>query len=386
MTPGDEPQLPTLRHWWIALASGLAFMLLLPSTGQGAEVTHRVRMYWDFDPVEIDLYGEDSPRHVANFLRYVDEGLYDFTYSHRSYSLSSKFIQGGSFYSTSPFNPSTLHQYSVPSHDPIDNEYDATNGLTNSPGTIAAARMEDPDSATAGWFVNVTDNSAGFAGYTVFGAVSDGWDTFQLLPYQPLAGDIYGSQVYSAVATAPLVNYGSPSSPNYIPPPFYAWVRVPLIEGDFNLDGYVDSNDFDVWFAGQGVGSAANLTADADGDADVDEFDLAIMQANMGSGTLNNLIGDYNANGEVNEADFLWWQTTFGATDTMDADGNGDGVVDLADYTVWRNHLGATLGASSATAVVVPEPTSWVLLASLAGCFLLAQKSGPRMSRTHADR
>jgi peptidyl-prolyl cis-trans isomerase A (cyclophilin A)/peptidyl-prolyl cis-trans isomerase B (cyclophilin B) len=56
-------------------------------------------------------------------------------------------------------------------------------GLTNTPGTIAMARTQDPHSASSQFFINVNDNkslnfreptTAGY-GYTVFGKVVEGW-------------------------------------------------------------------------------------------------------------------------------------------------------------------------------------------------------------------
>jgi len=70
-----------------------------------------------------------------------------------------------------------------PTAPPITNEAD--NGLSNTRGTVAMARTNDPQSATAQFFINVQDNSnldyknksgpAGW-GYAVFGKVSKGMD------------------------------------------------------------------------------------------------------------------------------------------------------------------------------------------------------------------
>ena len=65
---------------------------------------------------------------------------------------------------------------------PIENE--ANNGLKNARGTIAMARTQDPHSATAQFFINVSENDflnhtgenmQGW-GYAVFGKVTDGED------------------------------------------------------------------------------------------------------------------------------------------------------------------------------------------------------------------
>ncbi|MCU0779096.1 MAG: peptidylprolyl isomerase, partial [Akkermansiaceae bacterium] len=60
----------------------------------------------------------------------------------------------------------------------IKNE--SRNGLKNDRGTIAMARTNDPDSATAQFFINVADNSMlnhpNNGGYAVFGKVVEGMD------------------------------------------------------------------------------------------------------------------------------------------------------------------------------------------------------------------
>ncbi len=68
--------------------------------------------------------------------------------------------------------------------------------------------------------------------------------------------------------------------------------------------------------------------------------------------------GDYDGNGSVGPEDYDVWKADFGTTNAA-ADGNGDGIVNAADYTVWRNILGATVGSGSAAAV--PEPASIML-------------------------
>jgi hypothetical protein len=79
-----------------------------------------------------------------------------------------------------------------------------------------------------------------------------------------------------------------------------------------------------------------------------------------GSGTPISAKGDYNNDGIVDSNDYQVWRTNFGSTSQLDADGNGNGIVDAADYTIWRDHLGQMAGSGSAAAV--PESSSVVLL------------------------
>src|SRR3954464_10143707 len=111
----------------------------------------------------ITLDPEKAPKSVANFLAYVDAKHYDGTLFHRV--IPTFMVQGGGF---------DQRLEKKPVRAPIQNEAD--NGLKNTRGTVAMARTNDPHSATAQFFVNVTDNafldhqakSGPGWGYTVF--------------------------------------------------------------------------------------------------------------------------------------------------------------------------------------------------------------------------
>ena len=121
--------------------------------------------------ITIELFETDAPETTANFKQYVEDGFYNGTIFHRV--IDGFMIQGGGF------EPGMIQK---DTRDPISNE--ASNGLSNNRGTIAMARTMDPHSATAQFFINVTDNDFlnfrsetpdGF-GYCVFGRVFDGLD------------------------------------------------------------------------------------------------------------------------------------------------------------------------------------------------------------------
>jgi peptidyl-prolyl cis-trans isomerase B (cyclophilin B) len=122
--------------------------------------------------IKIELNAEKAPISVKNFLQYVNEGHYDHTIFHRV--IDGFMIQGGGF---------TADMKQKPTHAPIQNEAD--NGLLNKRGTIAMARTSDVNSASAQFFINVSDNSfLDFKGknprdygYAVFGKVIEGMDT-----------------------------------------------------------------------------------------------------------------------------------------------------------------------------------------------------------------
>lgn len=128
----------------------------------------------------IELNDEKAPVTVANFLAYVDAGFYNDTVIHRV-APSPLVIQGGGFEvdpnDTSEDLTSQLLVQKPVLFDPIIGE--SGNGLRNVRGTIGAARLNDPDSATSQWYINTGDNPAidplaNPPGFTVFGKVVGG--------------------------------------------------------------------------------------------------------------------------------------------------------------------------------------------------------------------
>ena len=126
--------------------------------------------------IVIELNQEKAPNTVANFLTYAKEDFFAGTIFHRV--IPNFMIQGGGF-------TPEMEQKKV--HAPIKIESD--NGLTNDKGTVAMARTQDPNSATAQFFINIKDN--GFLnytaptmqgyGYTVFGKVIEGMDVVEAI-------------------------------------------------------------------------------------------------------------------------------------------------------------------------------------------------------------
>lgn len=116
--------------------------------------------------IEIELYPQQAPVTVANFLAYMNEGYYDGTVFHRV--MQGFMVQGGGF---------TPDGSQKPTRDPI--KLESNNGLRNGIGTVAMARTMIPDSATSQFFINVANNdflnyAPGNDGYAVFGKVTNG--------------------------------------------------------------------------------------------------------------------------------------------------------------------------------------------------------------------
>jgi peptidyl-prolyl cis-trans isomerase A (cyclophilin A) len=119
--------------------------------------------------IEVELFEKEAPVSSANFLSYVDDGFFDGVIFHRV--IPGFMIQGGGF------EPGMKQKKTGA---PIKNE--AANGLKNQRGTLAMARTNDINSATAQFFINLVDNEfldhAGPSnyGYAVFGKVAAGMD------------------------------------------------------------------------------------------------------------------------------------------------------------------------------------------------------------------
>lgn len=134
----------------------------------------------------IELNPEQAPATCANFEQYVRDGHYDGTIFHRV--ISGFMIQGGGM--TADFEQKNTRA-------PIQNE--ANNGLKNVVGAIAMARTADPHSASAQFFINVSDNdfldypSQDGWGYAVFGQVTEGMDVVNAIKAVP-TGNRQGHQ------------------------------------------------------------------------------------------------------------------------------------------------------------------------------------------------
>jgi len=128
-------------------------------------------LHTNFGDIKLELDAEKAPKTVANFIEYVKSGHYNGVIFHR--------VIDGFMAQTGGFEPGMIEK---PTKDSIENEAD--NGLSNTAGTIAMARTMEPHSASAQFFINVSDNlflnhtskTADGWGYAVFGKVADGMD------------------------------------------------------------------------------------------------------------------------------------------------------------------------------------------------------------------
>jgi len=177
----------------------LCALFILPFTQVNADEQYpRVRITTTLGDIVLELDREKAPKTVENFLAYVQEGFYDGTIFHRV--IDSFMIQGGGF---------TQDLQKKPTRAPIKNEAD--NGLKNLKGTIAMARTNDPDSATAQFFINISDKNSFLNhtspsprgwGYAVFGKVVEGMDVVDKIRKTPTGS---GGQFRSDVPRTPVI-------------------------------------------------------------------------------------------------------------------------------------------------------------------------------------
>ncbi|MBC7787477.1 MAG: peptidyl-prolyl cis-trans isomerase [Methylophilaceae bacterium] len=158
----------------------LGILLLGVISVSAAADLPRVEIETNQGNITLELYPEKAPKTVANFLQYVNADFYKGTIFHRV--INNFMIQGGGF---------TRDMMEKPTNAPIVNE--ANDGLLNELGTIAMARTNEPDSATAQFFINLTNNqflnhvypSPEQMGYCVFGKVINGLDVVKKIGLTP---------------------------------------------------------------------------------------------------------------------------------------------------------------------------------------------------------
>ena len=121
--------------------------------------------------ITVELDAKAAPKTVKNFIERTNEGYYNGTIFHRV--IRNFMIQGGGF------EPTMQERVNRPM---IVNEAD--NGLKNDKYTIAMARLPEPHSASAQFFINTANNdflnhrdktNQGW-GYAVFGKVTNGFE------------------------------------------------------------------------------------------------------------------------------------------------------------------------------------------------------------------
>ena len=167
--------------------------LFLTVSSSFAQEAQKVKFATTAGDFVVEVYPDKAPKTVENFLQYVKEKHYDGTIFHRV--IENFMIQGGGFdtqFAQKKTRAPVVHE---------GREALAKGGDKNIIGTLAMARTNDPQSATAQFFINVKDNSfldpsTQQPGYTVFGKVVSGMETIQKIKITPTgAGGPFQSDV-----------------------------------------------------------------------------------------------------------------------------------------------------------------------------------------------
>ncbi len=147
----------------IIIVLSITLLLSIP----GAALSTTVRMQTSLGTFDVELFDDEAPQTVANFLNYVNSGAYNNSFFHRS--VEDFVIQGGGFSWTGS------GYLSIPTDGPVINEFSLDR--PNLRGTISMARTSDLNSATSQWFFNLKDNSRDLDnpgnGYSVFGQIKE---------------------------------------------------------------------------------------------------------------------------------------------------------------------------------------------------------------------
>jgi len=198
--------------------------------------------------IDIDLFDDEAPITVANFLNYVNRGDYDGTAIHRTDP--GFVIQGGGF----RFLGNNVFE-TVPTDDPIVNEAQ----ISNTVRTIAMARTSDPDSATNQWFFNLANNtfldpSSGNDGFTVFGEVTRGEETLHIIE-SLLRINFFDATPSGAFGEFPLYRYDA--GPNLNNPVLENNVveitRAFVLSEEFQINPGISGGWFNPETSGQGL-------------------------------------------------------------------------------------------------------------------------------------
>ncbi len=138
------------KFWAVARMGIAATAIYFGATSAFAEAAPQVRFATSAGDFVVEVYPDKAPKTVANFLQYVRDKHYDGTIFHRV--IPNFMVQGGGY---------DVHYQEKPTRPPVAHEGRAAlaKGLRNVTGTLAMARTNDPQSATAQFFINVKDNA-----------------------------------------------------------------------------------------------------------------------------------------------------------------------------------------------------------------------------------
>jgi cyclophilin family peptidyl-prolyl cis-trans isomerase len=168
----------SLRTFTAGLSVALISIIATPVAAQDTPPNPRVLVETNQGDFEIELFKDQVPATVVNFLMYVQAGYYEGTVFHRI--IRDMIVQGGGLVTGED-------NQVIPKVDGLRGQIlnEASNNLKNSRGTVSMARNAAPNTARSQFFINLDNNVSfnhkndtpqGF-GYAVFGRITDGMNT-----------------------------------------------------------------------------------------------------------------------------------------------------------------------------------------------------------------
>jgi cyclophilin family peptidyl-prolyl cis-trans isomerase len=183
--------------------------------------------------VDVELYDQDKPVTVNNFLNLIESGAFENSFFHRT--APGFVLQGGGYF---VFNPSsTLPMTNTFAEPPVGNlgvvdnfgtitgEANVGTFYSNTNGTIAMALTTGPDTATSQFFFNLTnnngttpgepnlDNSSDRGPFTVFGHVINGMALVSEIANTFPQAAAVGGGPFTDLPVFPTVPYGTYGPP-----------------------------------------------------------------------------------------------------------------------------------------------------------------------------
>ncbi|MFA5553898.1 MAG: peptidylprolyl isomerase [Phycisphaerae bacterium] len=315
--------------------SVILFVLLFFCVAQAGNPRVVLRTIFIGGDIVIELYPEEAPITVQNFLNYVESGFYDWIVFHRA--ISDFMVQGGSYQWAYSNYPYLKHRTPV---EPIPNE--SSNGLLNLRGTIAMALLSDesgnvlPDSATSGFYINQVHSHWLDGIHCVFGDVLYGMDFIDWIAV------LNKMELPGVGNTVPY--YGNYESPYFIM--IYKAIVIPeadQLKADINYNGIVDEQDLRLisenWLSSAELGDMEVI-----GNVNFEEFANFAKSWNRTSVWYREITADIDNNKRVDFKDFALFAQDWDKNGTeLYGDLNLDKTVNLDDLNLFvENWLKST--------------------------------------------
>lgn len=139
----------------------------------------------DIGDIKVELFPQDAPRHVNNFVFLSRDGFYDGVTFHRV--IPGFMAQAGDPTGTGRGGPG----YNIP---------DEVNSRKFEDGTLGMAKTQLPNSAGSQWFLDYAPQPSLDGGYTAFGQIVEGRDVLdKIMPRDPARATTPGTTINTII-------------------------------------------------------------------------------------------------------------------------------------------------------------------------------------------